>query len=124
MKSNTRDYVTVLFLVLGLMSGVLFTSVYSQPSSNNSGASNQSSSGNTSSQGIGSAEELSQALGNNSEEMLTNKTSVGNSNATLGEKMSVESNTTGNQTNPSLKSAVGIGKAIPSPSFSLTTQPC
>jgi hypothetical protein len=102
MKSNTRDYVAVLFLVLGLTSGVLLTSVYSKPSSNNSGASNQSTSGNTSSQGIGSAEELSQALGNNSE-MLTNKTSIGNSNATLSEKMSVESNTTGNQINPSLR---------------------
>ena len=99
MNSNTRNYVAVLFVTVGLMSGMLFMSAYSQPSSNNSGASNQS---NTSSQGIGSAEELSQALGNNSE-MLTNKTSIGNSNASLGEKMSVESNTTGNQTNPELK---------------------
>ena len=99
MNSNTRNYVAVLFVTVGLMSGMLFMSANSQPSSNNSGASNQS---NTSSQGIGSAEELSQALGNNSE-MLTNKTSIGNSNASLGEKMSVESNTTGNQTNSELK---------------------
>ncbi len=99
MNSNTRNYVAALFVTLGLMSGLLFTSAYSQPSSNNSGGSNQS---NTSSQGIGSAEELSQALGNNSE-MLSNNTSIGSSNASLGEKMSVESNTTGNQTNPELK---------------------
>ena len=35
--------------------------------------------------------------------MLTNGTTIGNGNASLGEKMSVESNTTGNQTSPSLK---------------------
>ena len=126
MNSNTRDYVVVLFLTLGLMSGFLFTSVYSQ---SNKSAGNQS--GNTSSQGIGSAQELSQVLGNNSE-IIANNTAIGNPNASVAEKMSSESNATGNQTNetgsegvvdqsgnqsgnqtnPLTKLAEGIGKAI------------
>ena len=73
--------------------------------SNNSGASNQSTSGNTSSQGIGSAQELSQVLGNNSE-IKANNISIGNPNASLAEKMSAESNTTGNQTNEIRSQAV------------------
>ena len=98
MKSNSKDYIVALFLVSGVMSGLLFTSVYSQSMSNNSGAGNQSTSGNTSSQRIGNAQELSQVLGNNSE-IKANNTPIGNPNASLVEKMSAESNTTDIQTN-------------------------
>jgi hypothetical protein len=130
MNSTSKDYIVALFLVSGVMSCLLFTSAYSQSASNNSGSSsssNQSTSGNTSSQGIGSAQELSQVSGNNTE-IIVNDTSIGNPNASLAEKMSSESNATGNQTNetdlegvvdqsgnqtnPLTKLAEGIGKAI------------
>jgi hypothetical protein len=64
---------------------------------NNTGPSNKSSnlSGNTSL--IGSAQQLNNVLGNNSE-ILANNTSIGNSNMSLGQKMSAESNATRNQT--------------------------
>ena len=131
MKSNSKDYIVALFLVSGVMSGLLFTSAYSQSMSNNSGGSNQRTSGNTSSQGIGSAQDLSQVLGNNTE-IIANNTPIGNPNASLAEKMVAESNATGNQTNltgsqalvnqtgnqtgnqtdPLTKLVEGIGKAI------------
>ena len=116
-----------LFLVSGAMSCLLFTSAYSQSADNNSSQSNQSTNANVS-QGIGSAKELTQVLGNNSE-IMANNTPIGNPNASISEKMSAESNATDNQTNntsmtnqtanqtanqsnPLTKLAEGIGKAI------------
>jgi hypothetical protein len=61
-----------------------------RPSKNSSNLS-----GNTSL--VGSAQQLNNVLGNNSE-ILANNTSIGNSNMSLGQKMSAESNATRNQT--------------------------
>jgi hypothetical protein len=72
----------------------LASSVYSQGGNNQSGG-NQSVANNAS-QGIGSAQQLSQALGNNTE-LLTNNTPIGNPNASTAEKMAAESNATDNQ---------------------------
>jgi hypothetical protein len=125
MNSRSKDYIVTLFLVSGVMSCLLFTSAYSQSAGNNSSQSNQSTNANVS-QGIGSANELSQVLGNNSE-IMANNTPIGNPNASIAEKMSAESNATDNQTNntgasmtnqtanqsnPLTKLAEGLGKAI------------
>jgi hypothetical protein len=70
---------------------------YATKSANQTMPSNNSGNlgGNTSL--IGSAQQLSTVLGNNSE-ILANNTSIGNSNMSMGEKMSAESNATRNQT--------------------------
>jgi hypothetical protein len=73
------------------------------PASNATGAMNKTGpsknrsnlSGNTSL--IGSAQQLNNVLGNNSQ-ILANNTSIGNFNMSLGQKMSAESNATRNQT--------------------------
>jgi len=72
----------------------LASSVYSQGGSNQSGG-NQSAA-NNGSQGIGTAQQLTQALGNNTE-LLANNTPIGNPNASTAEKMAAESTVTDNQ---------------------------
>ena len=76
----------------------------SKPANQTMTSNNNNKDGNTSL--IGSAQQLSSTLGNNSE-ILANNTSIGNSNMSLGEKMSAESNATRNQTgnmmDPSVK---------------------
>lgn len=97
MKNNImKTELAVIFVLITMTLGLTFGSAYSQSASNSSGASNQSAGGNAS-QGIGSAQQLMESLGNNTE-LLTNKTAVGEPNASLTEKMAVESNVTSNQT--------------------------
>jgi len=135
MNSSPKGNIAAIFIVLVAMAGLFFTSASGQSTSNNSSQNNQSINTNKS-QGIGSAKELSQVLGNNSE-ILANNTAIGNPNASMAEKMSAESNSTGNQTslgnqssanqssgnsstnqssanqsNPPTKLAEGIGKAL------------
>ena len=94
-QNNTRMTLAVLSIAIAATLPLALSTVYSQGDSNQSGG-NQSAGGNASSQGIGSAQELTQALGNNTE-LLTNNTPIGNPNASTAEKMSAESNVTDNQ---------------------------
>ena len=126
MDSSSKGNIVAIFIVSAAMAGLLFTSASGQSASNNLSQNNRSINTNKS-QGIGSAKELSQVLGNNSE-ILANNTAIGNPNASMAEKMSAESNSTGNQTslgnqssanqssanqsNPLTKLAEGIGKAL------------
>ncbi|MFI5406092.1 MAG: hypothetical protein ACHQ1D_06215, partial [Nitrososphaerales archaeon] len=96
MDSSSKGNIVAIFIVSTAMAGLLFTYASGQSASNNSNQNNQSINTNKS-QGIGSAKELSQVLGNNSE-ILANNTAIGNPNASMAEKMSAESNSTGNQT--------------------------
>jgi hypothetical protein len=96
MQNTMKVTLTILSVLIAVTFTLMLGSTYGQTGSNNSGTSNQTTSGNTSSQDIGSAQELMKSLGNNTE-LLTNKTAVGDPNASLAEGMSVESNQTGNQ---------------------------
>ena len=99
MDNNRIDRISVMFIMLAAISGMLFTSAYSQGMSNNSSAaSNQSGGNNSSAKPIGSASQLMALLGNNAE-LIANGTSIGNPNASTAEKMATnESNAGGNQT--------------------------
>jgi hypothetical protein len=109
MDNSSKGNMAAIFIVLAAMAGLLFTSASGQSASNNSSQNNQSINTNKS-QGIGSAKELSQVLGNNSE-ILANNTAIGNPNASMAEKMSAESNSTGNQTSLGNQSSVNQSSA-------------
>ena len=108
-------------LVLAAMTLSVNYSIYGQPMGNT----NQSSGGNAS-QDVGSSQQLTQSLGNNSE-ILANNTPIGNPNASMAEKAAMESNATnnqimqtgnetgnqsGNQSNPISGLLEGIGKLL------------
>jgi hypothetical protein len=89
-NKNKGNMVVLSFLVVMTL-GLTLHSAYGQSMGN----ATQSTGGNAS-QDIGTAEELSQALGNNTE-LMANKTPIGNPNASMAEKGAMESNVTGNQ---------------------------
>jgi hypothetical protein len=89
-NKNKGNMVVLSFLVVMTL-GLTLHSAYGQSMGN----ATQSTGGNAS-QDIGTAEELSQSLGNNTE-IMANKTPIGNPNASMAEKGAMESNVTGNQ---------------------------
>jgi hypothetical protein len=89
-NKNKINMVVLSFLVVMTL-GLTLHSAYGQSMGN----ATQSTGGNAS-QDIGTAEELSQSLGNNTE-IMANKTPIGNPNASMAEKAAMESNVTGNQ---------------------------
>jgi hypothetical protein len=89
-NKNKINLVVLSFLVVMTL-GLTLHSAYGQSMGN----ATQSTGGNAS-QDIGTAEELSQSLGNNTE-IMANKTPIGNPNASMAEKAAMESNVTGNQ---------------------------
>jgi hypothetical protein len=89
-NKNKVNMVVLSFLVVMTL-GLTLHSAYGQSMGN----ATQSTGGNAS-QDIGTAEELSQSLGNNTE-IMANKTPIGNPNASMAEKGAMESNVTGNQ---------------------------
>jgi hypothetical protein len=89
-NKNKINMIVLSFLVVMTL-GLTLHSAYGQSMGN----ATQSTGGNAS-QDIGTAEELSQSLGNNTE-IMANKTPIGNPNASMAEKGAMESNVTGNQ---------------------------
>ena len=110
MDNNRVDRISVMFIMLAAISGMLFTSAYSHGTgSNSSAASNQSGGSNSSVKPIGSASQLMALLGNNAE-LIANGSSIGNPNASTTEKMSTESsvgNQTGNQSGSPQQGSAG-----------------
>jgi hypothetical protein len=124
-NKNKINMIVLSFLVVMTL-GLTLHSAYGQSMGN----ATQSTGGNAS-QDIGTAEELSQSLGNNTE-IMANKTPIGNPNASMAEKGSMETgnqsmqtgnqsgnetgnqtgNQSGNQTNPISGLIEGIGKLL------------
>jgi hypothetical protein len=98
--SNNKNKISmaVLSFLVVMTLGLTLHSAYGQPMSN----ATQSTGGNAS-EDIGTAEELSQSLGNNTE-IMANKTPIGNPNASMAEKGAMETGNqsmqTGNQSMP------------------------
>ena len=90
-NNKKKSNMAVLSFVVVMTLGLTLHSAYGQSMNN----ATQSTGGNAS-QDIGTAEQLSQSLGNNTE-LMANKTPIGNPNASMAEKSAMESNVTDNQ---------------------------
>jgi hypothetical protein len=92
MSNNmNKTSIAVLSLLVAMTLALTSHSTYGQSVGN----ATQSAGGNAS-QDIGTAQQLSESLGNNTE-LLANKTPIGNPNASMAEKAAMESTTTGNE---------------------------
>jgi hypothetical protein len=100
MNRITTNAMVVMFILIGIGSGLVFSSAYSQSMGNSSATGNQTTGGNISKGAIGSSSQLNKLLGNNTE-VMANNTAIGNPNASTAEKMASESNaTTGSSMQP------------------------